>query len=174
MRFVKAKSDNTSLLVNESETKPSSTSPDYRESFEGHTSKQDNRLNSKDKPSSLSESVYKEVVKALSNTTDPGEQKRLLKRASWGPSSGIQDHGLPPTGKRTDNEQSTRNKNTTRIRIRPKVTRYFQPQQQTQHHYHQIPIGRPLSFNERLDRPLVDPQTKKNSSTSHVSSLITN
>ncbi|CAF5056261.1 unnamed protein product, partial [Rotaria magnacalcarata] len=62
------------------------------------------------------------------------EEKRLLKRATWSPTP-QQEHGLPPTGKRSDNEQTTTtttttNRNVTRVRMRPKVTRYFQPQQQ--------------------------------------------
>jgi hypothetical protein len=63
------------------------------------------------------------------------EEKRLLKRASWSP-SGIQECGLPPTGKRTDGNYLSVNKNSNRVPMRSK--------------HHQISLKRPVSFNERF------------------------
>lgn len=66
-----------------------------------------------------------------------------LKRASWGPSD-HQQYGLPPTGKRTDNDQST---NSTRVRMRSRSTRSYQLQQPNQNS-----SIRPFSFNEKFER----------------------
>ncbi|CAF3423716.1 unnamed protein product [Rotaria sp. Silwood1] len=161
MRFSKTKSDNTTLLINEHETTTSPISSvshrNHHSSIQCHTLLEEHMPDSKDKSLPSSEYIYTEIVKAIGNN-EFIEEKRLLKRASWSP--GVpQEHGLPPTGKRTDNEQLTTNRNSNRVRIRPKVARYFQPQQNS--HYHQISCGRPASFNEGFNRHSVDPQSRK-------------
>ncbi|CAF3875516.1 unnamed protein product, partial [Rotaria magnacalcarata] len=178
MRVLETKCDNTELLIDEKEkkTSPISSMPssDRRSSLQCHTLRQENMPSSKDKPSTPSEYIYTEIVKAIGNN-EFIEEKRLLKRATWSPTP-QQEHGLPPTGKRSDNEQTTTtttttNRNVTRVRMRPKVTRYFQPQQQEhqQPRYQQFLFGRPLSLNGRYDRPLLDAPQKKlpNSSLNH-------
>ncbi|CAM4916125.1 unnamed protein product [Rotaria socialis] len=178
MRVLETKCDNTEVVIDEKEKKTSSISSvpssERRSSLQCHTLRQENMPSSKDKPSAPSEYIYTEIVKAIGNN-EFIEEKRLLKRASWGPTA-QQEHGLPPTGRRSDNEQTTTttttttsNRNATRVRMRPKVTRYFQPQQQQQPRYQQFLFGRPLSLNERYDRPLLDTPQKKlpNSSLNH-------
>lgn len=66
-----------------------------------------------------------------------------IKRASWSP-AGCQECGLPPTGKRIDNDHST---NSHRVRMRSKSTRSYQLQQPNQ-----IPLVRPISFDEKYER----------------------
>jgi hypothetical protein len=73
------------------------------------------------------------------------DEKNLIKRASWSPAE-QQECGLPPTGKRIDNDHST---NSNRVRMRSKSTRNYQLQQP-----HQISLIRPVSFNERYERIL--------------------
>ncbi|CAF4701021.1 unnamed protein product, partial [Rotaria socialis] len=157
MRVLETKCDNTEVVIDEKEKKTSSISSvpssERRSSLQCHTLRQENMPSSKDKPSAPSEYIYTEIVKAIGNN-EFIEEKRLLKRASWGPTA-QQEHGLPPTGRRSDNEQTTTttttttsNRNATRVRMRPKVTRYFQPQQQQQPRYQQFLFGRPLSLNE--------------------------
>jgi hypothetical protein len=72
------------------------------------------------------------------------ENKNLLKRASWSPATN-QECGLPPTGKRIDNDNHSKNSN--RVRMRTKTTRNYQLQQP-----HKISLVRPISFNERYER----------------------
>ncbi|CAF4145304.1 unnamed protein product [Rotaria sp. Silwood2] len=166
MRFSKSESDNTTLLINEHETTTSPISSlshkTHHSSIQCHTLREDHMPNSKDKSSPSSEYIYTEIVKAIGNN-EFIQEKRLLKRASWSP--GVhQEHGLPPTGKHTDSEQLTTHKNSNRVRIRPTVTRYFQPQQNS--HYHQMSFGRPVSLNEGHDRHSIDPQSRKLSKSS--------
>lgn len=172
MRFSsKPKTNDTTLLIDEHEieTSPisssSSSSPPHRDqhsSIQCHSVRQDHMPPcSMDKPSPSAEYIYTEIVKAIGNN-EFIEEKRLLKRASWSPAV-LQEHGLPPTGKRTDNDQTTTiNRNSNRVRMRPKVARYFQPQQQKQQQPYnpQIPYGRPVSFNERYDRHAIDQQQR--------------
>jgi len=179
MRFSKSKTNDTTLLIDEHEietspislSSPPQTSPPHREqhsSIQCHTVRQDHMPPcSIDKPSPSAEYIYTEIVKAIGNN-EFIEEKRLLKRASWSPAV-LQEHGLPPTGKRTDNEQTTTiNRNSNRVRMRPKVARYFQPQQQ-QPYNSQIPLGRPVSYNERYDRHAIDQQQRKLSNSFLVS-----
>jgi hypothetical protein len=169
MRFSKTKSDDVTLLINENGTKksPISSSPqrDPYSSIQCHTLRQDHMPNSLDKPSPPAEYVYTEIVKAIGNN-EFIEEKRLLKRASWN-SVVLQEQGLPPTGKRTSNEQLSTNKTPNRVRMRPKAARYYQPQQYPQQH--QMPFERPVSFNERYNRHLIDPQQRNLSNSSLVS-----
>ncbi len=74
------------------------------------------------------------------------EKNRSFKRASWSPSV-QQECGLPPTGKKTDGDQSTINKNLNRVRMRSKSIKNYQLQ-----HPNQLSIERPVSFNEKYDR----------------------
>jgi hypothetical protein len=167
MRFSKSQTDDTPLLIDEHETATPSRSSSYRDphsSIQCHTLRQDHMPCSKDKPSPSAEYIYTEIVKAIGNN-EFIEEKRLLKRASWSAAM-LQEHGLPPTGKRTDNEQITSNRNPNRVRMRPKVARYFQPQHTSDH---QIHFGRPVSYNERYDRHLIDYQQRKPSNSSLVS-----
>ncbi len=161
MRFSKSRTDDTPLLINEHETTMSSISSPPRESHSSiqcRTLQDDHMSCSIDKPSPSAEYIYTKIVKAI-GTNEFIEEKRLLKRASWSPTF-LQEHGLPPTGKRTENEQLTSHRNLNRVRMRPKVSRYFQPQQpqqqQKQTYDHRISSGRPVSFNERYDRHLIE------------------
>lgn len=195
MRFSKSKTDSTALLIDDHKTRTSplsssssSSSPhrDSHSSIQCHTLRQDHMPCSRDNQASPSaEYIYTEIVKAIGNN-EFIEEKRLLKRASWSPAV-LQEHGLPPTGKRTDNEQTTTNTATTttsnssrnpnRVRMRPKVARYYQPPPQQQSppppppipYNSKIPSGRPISFNERYDRQLLDYQQRKLSNASLVS-----
>jgi hypothetical protein len=167
MRFSKSKTGETTLLIDEHETtmSPLSSTPHKDQC---HTLQQDHMPCSIDKPSPSAEYIYTEMVKAIGNN-DFMEEKRLLKRASWSPFV-LQEHGLPPTGKRTDNEQITTHRNFNRVRMRPKVARYYQPTQQQQQLFdHPIPLVRPVSFNERYDRHLIDYQQRKLSNSPLVS-----
>ncbi len=166
MRFSKSRTDDIPLLIDEHKTTTSSRSSyrDPHSSIQCHTLRQDHMPCSIDKPSPSSEYIYTEIVKAIGNN-EFIEEKRLLKRASWS-AAGLQEHGLPPTGKRIDNEQITSNRNPNRVRMRPKVARYFQPQQASDH---QIPFRRPVSYNERYDRYLIDYQQRKLSNSPLVS-----
>ncbi len=172
MRFSKSRTDDTLLLIDEHETTTSSRSSslssahrDPHSSIQCHTLRQDHMPSSSiDKPSPSSEYIYTEIVKAIGNN-EFIEEKRLLKRASWS-ATGLQENGLPPTGKRIDNEQITSNRHHNRVRMRPKVARYFQPQYPADH---QISYGRPVSFNERYDRYLFDYQQRKLSNSPLVS-----
>lgn len=183
MRFSKSKTDSTTSLIDEHTTKTapvSSSSPprkDSQSSIQCHTLRHDHMPCSRDNQTSPSaEYIYTEIVKAIGNN-EFIEEKRLLKRASWSPAV-LQEHGLPPTGKRTDNEQTTTiTRNPNRVRMRPKVARYYQPslatssqqQQQQPSYYSKIPSGRPISFNERYERQLIDYQQRKLSNSSLVS-----
>jgi hypothetical protein len=167
MRLSKTKIDDTTLLIDEQKTTtppiPSSLHKDHHSSIQCHTIQKDNIPCSIDKPSPPAEYIYTEIVKAIGNN-EFIEEKRLLKRASWSPAV-LQEFGLPPNGKRTNHEQITTNRNSNRVRMRPKVARYYQPpQQQHPHHHHQTSFGRPLSFNERYDH-----QQQKLSNSSLVS-----
>jgi len=173
MRFSNVKTDDETTLVDEDRTItssiPSSSPPPHRDQC--NTLRNDRMSFSMDKSSPSADYIYTEIVKAIGNN-EFGEEKRLLKRASWSPSV-PQEHGLPPTGKRIDNEQSTTNRNPNRVRMRPKVARYYQPQQQQQSHYHQPkPVGRPVSFNERYDHLQADHQQRKLSNSSTVRYII--
>jgi hypothetical protein len=167
MRFSNIKTDDETTLVDEDRTItssiPSSSPPPPRDQYD--TLKNDRMSFSMDKSSPSADYIYTEIVKAIGNN-EFGEEKRLLKRASWSPSV-PQEHGLPPTGKRIDNEQSTTNRNPNRVRMRPKVARYYQPQQQQQK-----PVGRPVSFNERYDHLQADHQQRKLSNSSTVRYII--
>jgi hypothetical protein len=177
MRFPKLKTDDTILLIDEHETRmsPMSSSPhrDQHSSIQCHTLRQDHMPYSIDKPSPSAEYIYTEIVKAIGNN-EFIEEKRLLKRASWSPAV-LQEHGLPPTGKRTDNEQITTNRSSNRVRMRPKVARYYKPQQQQQQQQQQqsydqqITFGRPVSFNGTYDRHFQNHQQGRLSNSSLVS-----
>jgi len=171
MRFSKSKTDDTTLLIDDNGTRasPISSSPhrDQHSSIQCHTLEQDHMPCSIDKPSPSAEYIYTEIVKAIGNN-EFIEEKRLLKRASWSPAV-LQEHGLPPTGKRTDNEQITTNRNSNRVRMRPKVARYYQPQSQQQPYDPKIPFTRPVSFNERYDRQSIEHLKQKLSNSSLVS-----
>jgi hypothetical protein len=168
MRFSNVKTDDETTLVDEDKTITSSSPPPHRDhhsSIQCNTLRNDHMSFSMDKSSPSADYIYTEIVKAIGNN-EFGEEKRLLKRASWSPSV-PQEHGLPPTGKRIDNEQSTTNRNPNRVRMRPKVARYYQPQQQQQK-----PVGRPVSFNERYDHLQADHQQRKLSNSSTVRYII--
>jgi hypothetical protein len=173
MRFSKIKTDDKALLIDGNETKKSpissSAQRDPHSSIQCHTVRQDHMPNSTDIPTPPAEYFYTEIVKSIGNN-EFIEEKRLLKRASWSPTV-LQEHGLPPTGKRVNNEQLSTNKIPNRVRMRPKVARYYQPQQQPQQypHQHPIPFDRPVSFNERYNRHLIDYQQRKLSNSSLVS-----
>ncbi len=162
MRFSKSRTDSTPLLIDEhaATTSLRSSSSSHRDSHsspQGHTLRPDHVPYSIDKRSPSAEYLYTEIMKA--------EEKRLLKRASWG-STVLQEHGLPPTGKCIDHEQIPSNRNPNRVRLRPKVARYFQPQKV---HNHQVTSGRPASFNGSYDRHLIDYQQQKLADASLVS-----
>ena len=171
MRFSKSTADDAMLVIDEQGTTTSSGSSsssrrDQHSAIQYHTLRQDHMPCSIDKPAA--EYIYTEIVKAIGNN-EFVEEKRLLKRASWSPAV-AQEHGLPPTGKRTSNEQTTTtapHRNPNRVRMRPKVARYYQPSQQSSDH--QISHGRPVSFNDRYDRLLSDYQQRKLSNASVVS-----
>ena len=169
MRFSNTQPDDETILVDENKAIMSSipSSPPHRDHhspIQCHTLRQDHIPFSKDKSSSA-EYMYTGIVKAIGNN-EFVEEKRLLKRASWSPSV-PQEHGLPPTGKRIDNEQSTITRNSNRVRMRPKVARYYQPPPPP-HYHQQRSVGRPVSYNENYDRHLVDNQQGKLSNSSLV------
>ena len=88
---------------------------------------------------------YETISQQELNNNNPSKhisRKTHLKRASWGPSD-HQQYGLPPTGKRIDNDQSI---NSSRVRMRTKSTRNYQLQQPNQ-----ISSTRPFSFNEKFE-----------------------
>jgi hypothetical protein len=181
MRFSNTNIDDTTLLIDENEMTVSPTSSsssssslrDHHSSIQCHTLRQDRMPCSADKPSPSAEYRYTEIVKGIGNN-EFMEEKRLLKRASWSPAV-AQEHGLPPSGKRTDSDDLTPTKNPNRVRMRPKTARYYQPQPQPQpqyqHHHHHppIPLTRPVSFNERYNRHLIDHQQQKLANQSLVS-----
>ena len=136
MRFSELKSDDENQIA--------SSHRDHHSASQCHTLQQD-------KPSPAAQFMYAEIVKAIGNN-----DKRLFKRASWSPSI-LQERGLPPTGKRTDNEPSAAQRNPNRVRMRPKVARYYQPLPPPQ----QKSLVRPISFNEKYDHHLVDHQQGK-------------
>lgn len=158
MRFTKTQIDDIPLLIEEHErrTSPitSRSSSSRREAahsaLQCHTLRQEQMPCSIDKRTPSAEYIYTEIVKNLGNN-EFIEEKRLLKRASWSPAI-RQEHGLPPTGKRIDHESTTQ-RNSNRVRLRPKVARYFNPQPTPDH---SNPSGRPASFNERYDRHLIE------------------
>ena len=159
MRFTKSRIDDIPLLIEEHDREPSSiASTSHREAahsaLQCHTSRQEQMPCSIDKRTPSAEYIYTEIVKNLGNN-EFIEEKRLLKRASWSPAV-RQEHGLPPTGKRIDHEQTTSaatQRNSNRVRLRPKVARYYNPQPT----YDQsTSSARPASFNERYDRHLIE------------------
>lgn len=172
MRFLKTKSDNTKLLINEHETTTSSKSSlpnkDHHSSIQCHGLQQDYMTDLKDNSSPSSQYFYTEIVKSIGNDKFL-EEKRLLKRASWSPAA-LQDHGLPPSGKRIDNEPLITSRTSNRVRLRPKVSRFFQPQQNI-NHCHMF-TGRPVSFNERYDYHSIDNQQRKFLNSSIVSLFV--
>lgn len=144
MRFTKTRLDDIPLLIEEHQTGTS-----YREghsALQCHSFRESPMGNSRGNQSSPAEYIYTEIVKNLGNN-EFLEEKRLLKRASWSPAA-RQDHGLPPTGKRPDHEQVTSPRHSNRVRLRPKVSRFFNTKATSEH---QTPSGRPSSFNERYD-----------------------
>lgn len=164
MRFSNLKNNDTTLSIDEHESTisamPSSSSPqrESHSSIQCHTLRKEHMPYSIDKPSPSAEYIYTQIVKAIGSNEFVGE-KRLQKRASWSPAV-PQEHGLPPSGKRNDNEQIPIQKNPNRVRMRPKVARYYQPPTQ------QTSNERPVSFNERYDRLLLEYQQRKYSSPS--------
>ena len=156
----------------ETKTSPISSLPngDYHSSIHCHTFGKDYMLNPTDKSSSSAEYIYTEIIKAIGNN-EFIEEKRLLKRASWSPAV-LQEYGLPPTGKRTDNEQLKLDENSNLVHTRPKIARNGQSQQNSRDHYHQTSFGRPISYNERCDRHLVDNRQRNSSNSLLVSSFI--
>ena len=174
MRFSNSKNNDTTLCIDEHENtscSSSSSSPltkrESHSSIQCHTLRKEHMPCSIDKPSPSAEYIYTEIVKAIGNNEFIGD-KRLLKRASWSPAV-LQEHGLPPSGKRNDNEQIPLQRNSNRVRMRPKVARYYQPQPPPLPSSQQLSNGRPISFNERYDRLLFEYQQRKCSSPSAVS-----
>lgn len=154
MRFTKTRIDDIPLLIEEHQTGTSPHSSSYREghsALQCHSFREDQMGNSMDKRTSPAEYIYTEIVKNLGNN-EFLEEKRLLKRASWSPAA-RQDHGLPPTGKRPDHDQTTSQRNSNRVRLRPKVARFYNPKPTSEHH---TPSGRPASFNDRYDCHLIE------------------
>ncbi|CAF0781271.1 unnamed protein product [Adineta steineri] len=167
MRFPEHKIDDKTILIDENKAIMSSLSSsqrDHHSSLQCHTLRQDHMPFSIDKSLPSAKYIYNEIVKAIGNN-DFMEEKRLLKRSSWSPSIS-QESGLPPSGKRLDNEQPILQKNIHRVRMRPKVARYYHPQKQEQEHQLQQRrlFGRPISFNEKYDQRTVDHQQGKISS----------
>ncbi|CAF2658268.1 unnamed protein product [Rotaria sp. Silwood2] len=141
--------NDTNLFIDE--CKPTSCLPNnHHSSIQRHSLQEKNlpcSIDNKSLPSS--EYIYTEFVKAIGNN-EFIEEKRLLKRASWGPNE-QQAYGLPPTGKRTFGEPTALNKNFNRVRMRSKATRNYQLQQPNQ-----IIHERPYSFNDKYDHILID------------------
>ena len=159
MRFSKPSVDDTRLIIEENETTRPSTSSvhrDHRHRFTPcHPVRAEYGPYSIDKPStSPAEYIYKESVKAIGNN-EYIEDKRLLKCASWSPTFDLEP-GLPPNGKRADQDPTSSTRSSARIHLRPPTTKCYPSS--AQHHPQPYPItfARPASFNGSCDRSLLD------------------
>lgn len=140
-----------------------SPSRDHHSSLQCRTVRQSSRSPSlTDQTYPPEEYIYTETVKSIGNN-EFIEEKRLLKRASWGPTIPHERGGLPPSGKRLEIEPSSTSRNCNRVRLRPKTARYYQSQEGSTTH------ARPVSYTERYNRRIFDYQQQQQQQTSLVS-----
>ncbi|CAF3317349.1 unnamed protein product [Rotaria socialis] len=150
MKFSEFTKNDTNVFIDECE-EISCLPENYHSSIPRHNSRQEHELCSLDNKSlSPSEYIYAEIVKAMGNN-EFIEDKRLLKRASWGPNEQQQTYGLPPTGKQNYADHLKINKSSNRVRMRSKPTRNYQLEQPNR-----MSLQGPVSYSEKYDQFVVN------------------
>ncbi|CAF1625865.1 unnamed protein product [Rotaria magnacalcarata] len=146
MKFSEFTKNDTNVFIDECE-EISCLPENYHSSIPCHNSRQEHELCSLDNKSlSPSEYIYDKIVKAMGNNKCI-EEKRLLKRASWGPNEQQQTYGLPPTGKQNCADHLKTNKISNRVRMRSKSTRNYQLEQPNR-----MSLQGPVSYSEKNDQ----------------------